>query len=184
MAPPPQPAHGAGTSAQGASPPSLAVIAAVAANGTIGAGGALPWRLADDLRRFRALTTGHAVVMGRRTWQSLGRPLPDRQNLVVSRDTSFDAPGAEVARSLDEALSLVRLPLPAFCIGGAELYALALPRADVLYLTEIERDFAGDVRFPAFDRAEWREVAREQHTAPPPDRFPYAFVTYARVRRP
>jgi dihydrofolate reductase len=156
----------------------------VAANGTIGAGGALPWRLADDLRRFRALTTGHAVVMGRRTWQSLGRPLPDRQNLVVSRDTSFDAPGAEVARSLDEALSLVRLPLPAFCIGGAELYALALPRADVLYLTEIGRDFAGDVRFPAFDRAEWREVAREQHTAPTPDGFPYAFVLYARVRRP
>jgi dihydrofolate reductase len=122
--------------------------------------------------------------MGRRTWQSLGRPLPGRQNLVVSRDRSFDAPGAEVAQGLDEALSLVRLPLPVFCIGGAELYALALPRADVLYLTEIGRDFAGDVRFPAFDRAQWREVAREPHTAPPPDAFPYAFVTYARVRRP
>jgi len=184
MALPPQPAHGADASGRGASAPSLAVIAAVAANGTIGAGGALPWRLSDDLRRFRVLTTGHAVVMGRRTWQSLGRPLPDRQNLVVSRDRSFDAPGAEVAPGLDEALSLVRLPLPVFCIGGAELYALALPRADVLYLTEIGRDFAGDVRFPAFDGAQWREVAREPHTAPPPDGFPYAFVTYARVRRP
>ena len=184
MALPPQPAHGADASDRGPSAPSLAVIAAVAANGTIGAGGALPWRLPDDLRHFRALTTGHAVVMGRRTWQSLGRPLPGRQNLVVSRDRSFDAPGAEVAQGLDEALSLVRLPLPVFCIGGAELYALALPRADVLYLTEIGRDFAGDVRFPAFDRAQWREVAREPHTAPPPDAFPYAFVTYARVRRP
>ena len=184
MALPPQPAHGADASEQGASPPSLAVIAAVAANGTIGAGGALPWRLSDDLRRFRALTTGHAVVMGRRTWQSLGRPLPDRQNLVVSRDPAFVAPGAEVAASLDEARALVRLPLPVFCIGGAALYALALPRADLLYLTEIDRDFAGDVRFPAFDRAQWREVAREPHTAPSPDGFPYAFVTYDRVRRP
>ena len=184
MALPPQPAHGADASDRGASPPSLAVIAAVAANGTIGAGGALPWRLADDLRRFRALTTGHAVVMGRRTWQSLGRPLPDRQNLVVSRDRSFEAPGAEVAPGLDEALSLVRLPLPAFCIGGAELYALALPRADLLYLTEIDRDFAGDVRFPTFDRAQWREVAREPHTAPPPDEFRYAFVIYESARPP
>jgi dihydrofolate reductase len=184
MALPPQPAHGADASEQVESPPSLAVIAAVAANGTIGAGGTLPWRLSDDLRHFRALTTGHAVVMGRRTWQSLGRPLPDRQNLVVSRDGSFHAPGAEVARSLDEALALVRLPLPAFCIGGAQLYALVLPRADVLYLTEIGRDFEGDVRFPRFDRAQWREIARARHTAPPPDAFPYAFVTYARVRRP
>ncbi len=122
--------------------------------------------------------------MGRRTWQSLPRPLPDRQNLVVSRDRSFDAPGAEVVQSLDGALALVRLPLPVFCIGGAELYALALPRADVLYLTEIGRDFAGDVLFPAFDRAQWREVAREPHVAPPPDAFPYAFVTYDRARRP
>jgi len=184
MALPPQPAHGADASERDASPPSLAVVAAVAANATIGAGGTLPWRLSDDLRRFRAITTGHSVVMGRRTWQSLGRPLPDRQNLVVSRDPAFVAPGAEVAASLDEALSLVRLPLPAFCIGGAALYALALPRADILYLTEIGRDFEGDVRFPAFDRAQWREVAREPHTAPLPDGFPYAFVTYDRVRRP
>lgn len=180
MALPPQPAHGADASEQRGFPPLLAVIAAVTANGTIGAGGALPWRLSDDLRRFRALTTGHAVVMGRRTWQSLGRPLPDRQNLVVSRDPAFVAPGAEVTASLDEARSLARLPLPVFCIGGAALYALALPHADLLYLTEIDRDFAGDVRFPAFDRARWREVAREPHTAPPPDGFPYAFVTYVR----
>jgi dihydrofolate reductase len=182
MALPPQPAHGAGASAPPPDPPYLAIIAAVAANGTIGAAGALPWRLPDDLRHFRALTTGHAVVMGRRTWQSLGRPLPGRQNLVVTRDACLVAAGAEVAHSLDEALALVRLPLPVFCIGGAELYALALPRADLLHLTEIGRDFEGDVRLPPFDRDAWREIAREQHVAPPPDGFPYAFVTYARRR--
>ena len=182
MALPPQPAHGAGASDPRAIPPRLALVAAVAANGTIGARGGLPWRLPDDLRHFRALTTGHAVVMGRRTWQSLGRPLPGRQNLVVSRDAALAAPGAEVAPSLDEALALAHLPLPVFCIGGAELYALALPRADLLYLTEIARDFDGDVRFPAFDRGEWREAAREPHVAPPPDGFPYAFVTYERRR--
>lgn len=180
MALPPQAAHGAGASAPEASPASLAIVAAVAANGTIGAAGALPWRLPDDLRHFRALTTGHAVVMGRRTWQSLGRPLPGRQNLVVSRNVDLDAPGAEVSPSLDAALARVRLPPPVFCIGGAELYALALPRADTLHLTEIGREFPGDVRFPPFDRNQWREVSRERHVAPPPDAFRYDFVTYRR----
>jgi dihydrofolate reductase len=184
MALPPQPAHGAGASAPPPDPPSLAIVAAVAANGTIGAAGGLPWRLPDDLRHFRALTTGHAVVMGRRTWHSLGRPLPGRQNLVVTRDPALVAPGAEVAHGLDEALARARLPLPVFCIGGAELYALALPRADVLYLTEIGRDFEGDASFPAFDRTAWREVAREPRVAPEPDAFPYSFVTYVRVGRP
>ncbi len=183
MALAPQPAHGAGARDDAGVPRALAIVAAIAANGTIGAGGGLPWRLPEDLRHFRSLTTGHAVVMGRRTWQSLGRPLPGRQNLVVSRDPGFVAPGAEVAPGLDEALALVHLPLPVFCIGGAELYALALARADTLHLTEIAKDFEGDVRFPAFDRGAWREVAREPHVAPPPDAFAYAFVTYAR-RRP
>jgi hypothetical protein len=95
----------------------LAVIAAVAANGVIGAGNRLPWRLPEDLRRFRALTTGHAVIMGRRTWESLPRPLPERQNIVVSRRRDYVAAGAEVVGSLDAALQLVRLPPPAFCIG-------------------------------------------------------------------
>lgn len=182
MALPPQPAHGAVAGERARAPTSLAIIAAVAANGTIGARGGLPWRLPDDLRRFRALTTGHAIVMGRRTWQSLGRALPGRQNIVVTRNPALDAPGAQVAAGLDEALALVRLPSPAFCIGGAELYALALPRADRLDLTEIARDFEGDAHFPAFDRSEWREVSREQHVAPPPDSLAYAYVTYERRR--
>ena len=107
----------------------LALIAAVAKNGVIGEGNALPWRLPADLQHFRALTMGHAVIMGRKTWQSIGRPLPGRQNIVVTRQRDFSAKGAEVAFSLGEALRAVTMPAPAFCIGGGELYALALPLA-------------------------------------------------------
>jgi dihydrofolate reductase len=156
----------------------LALIAAVARNGVIGAGNALPWRLAADLQRFRALTIGHSVIMGRKTWQSIGRALPGRQNIVVTRQDDFVAEGALVVRSLDDALRAVKLPDPVFCIGGGELYALALPRATTLHCTEIDRDFAGETRFPEFDRALWRETAREQHHAP--EGFGYAFVTYER----
>ena len=156
----------------------LALIAAVARNGVIGDGNALPWRLPADLKRFRALTTGHAVIMGRRTWESIGRALPDRQNIVVTRQPAYAADGAAVRASLDEALQAVTLPAPAFCIGGADMYALALPRATLLHLTEIDRDFEGDTRFPYFDRAAWRETGREEHRAP--GSFGYAFVTYER----
>ena len=156
----------------------LAIIAAVAANAVIGAGNRLPWRLPADLKRFRALTTGHAVIMGRKTWESIGRPLPDRQNIVVTRNKDFPAPGAEVASTLADALALVRLPAPAFCIGGGELYALALPRATMLHCTEIDRDFAGDTRFPDIDPSAWRISAREEHLDP--EGFTYTFVTYER----
>ena len=159
--------------------PDLAIVAAVAANGVIGRAGGLPWRLPDDLKRFRALTRGHAVIMGRRTGESLGGPLADRQNLVVTTRADYTAPGAEVAGSLDEALALVRLPLPAFCIGGAELYRDALPRASAMHLTEIARDYDGDTRFPPVERAAWREVAREPHVGA--DGVAYAFVTYERA---
>jgi dihydrofolate reductase len=143
----------------------MAIIAAVAANGVIGDGLAMPWRLPDDLRRFRSLTTGHAVVMGRRTWQSLGRPLPQRENIVLTRDPGFVAPGARVARSLDAALALATLPAPVFVIGGAALFAEALPRAATFHLTAIHADYAGDVRFPRWDRGAWREIAREDVAA-------------------
>src|SRR5438552_1009906 len=107
--------------------PGVALIAAVAANGVIGAGNRLPWRLADDLKRFRALTVGHTVIMGRKTWESLPRALPERQNIVVTRQRNYAAAGAEVAASFEAALALVRSPEPVFCIGGGELYRLALP---------------------------------------------------------
>jgi len=161
----------------------LAIIAAVAANAVIGAGNRLPWRLPADLKRFRALTTGHAVIMGRKTWESIGRPLADRQNIVVTRNKDFRASGAEVASTLADALALVRLPAPAFCIGGGELYREALPHAGVIHLTEVGRDFDGDATFPEFDRGEWREVEREAHAGLADDGLPYAFVTYHRTSR-
>ena len=161
--------------------PELVIVAAVARNGVIGAGNALPWRLPADLRRFRALTSGHTVVMGRRTFDSIGRPLPGRQNVVVSRSPSLRIDGCEVAHSLADAIAMARLPRPVFCIGGADLYRQALPLADRLELTEIRADFPGDAHFPALDGREWRECARE---AQPPDAasgHAFDFVTYVRV---
>jgi len=163
----------------------LALIAAVARNGVIGHGNALLWRLPEDLRHLRRTTLGAPVIMGRKTWDSLPdafRPLPGRRNIVVTRDPGWHAAGAEATRSLDAALALARDAPRAFVIGGAELYALALPRADELLLTEIERDFDGDVRFPPWDRADFVETARETHHAGPPNDFDYAFVAYRRRR--
>lgn len=159
----------------------VGLIAAIARNGIIGDANRIPWRLSEDLKRFRALTTGHAVIMGRKTWESLPRALPERQNIVVTRQRGYTAAGAEVAHSFDEALARVRLPEPAFCIGGAELYREALPYASVLHLTEIERDYAGDARFPALVHEEWLEAAREPRTLAGPDGFDYAYVTYRRA---
>jgi dihydrofolate reductase len=163
--------------------PSVALIAAIAANRIIGAGNRIPWRLAADLMRFRALTVGHAVIMGRKTWESLPRALPDRQNIVVTRQRGYAAESAEIAGSFDEALALVRLPEPVFCIGGGEIYRAALPRAATLHLTEIARDFEGDAEFPPFAEGDWRETAREPHASDGPDGFDYAYVTYERAKR-
>ncbi|MEO5786281.1 MAG: dihydrofolate reductase [Casimicrobiaceae bacterium] len=160
----------------------LELVVAVAVNGVIGNGNALPWRLPADLRHFRRLTTGHAVIMGRKTWDSIARPLPDRQNLVVSRNRAFDAPGAEVLPSLDAARAAVRLPPPVFCIGGAELFRDALPYAARLHVTEIDAAVHGDILFPVYDRSAWRESARESHPTGDEAPFAYAFVTYDRVR--
>jgi dihydrofolate reductase len=162
----------------------IAVIAAVARNGIIGVENRLPWRLPEDMRRFRALTTGHAVIMGRRTWESIGKPLPGRQNLVVTRGRGPAMPDVEFAPSLDAALARVRLPEPVFVIGGEALYRDALPRADLLYLTEIERDYVGDARFPRFDRSRWRELGREAGTAlDGPGSLAYHFAVYERTGR-
>ena len=175
------------TPAPAASPSSViarrrvALIVAVARNGVIGAGNGLPWHLPDDLKHFRALTSGHTIVMGRKTWESIGRPLPNRQNIIVSHQPGLRVNGAAVAHSLDEALSMASLPDPVFVIGGEALFRVALPVAGVLYMTELERDFDGDARFPPFDRAEWREVTRETREAAGEGGFAYHFVTYERA---
>lgn len=158
--------------------PRVALIAAVAANGAIGLRNGLPWRLPDDLRRFKALTLGHPVVMGRRTCESIGRPLPGRENIVVTRSTEFGAPGCRVVHSLDEALTAAGDADAVFVIGGGDLYRAALPVAERLLLTEIRRDFPGDAFFPPFDRAAFRETSREPQRAP--DGLEYDFVEYVR----
>ena len=158
--------------------PRVLIIAAVAANGVIGAKGTLPWRLPEDLRNFKALTLGHPVIMGRRTWDSLGRALPGRENIVISRRPGVAAPGARVAGSLAQALAACAGRPMAFVIGGGEIYAEALDIADELLLTEIDASFEGDARFPEFDRGRWREVTRV--TRAPPDGPAFSFVRYLR----
>jgi dihydrofolate reductase len=162
----------------------LALIAAVARNGCIGKDNALPWRLPEDLQHLRRVTMGWPVIMGRRTWESLParfRPLPGRRNIVVTRNSAWRAEGAEGAQSIDDALALAATADQAFVIGGSELYAATLPRADELVLTEIERDFDGDARFPAWDRSRFREMQRTHHHAAPPNDFDFDFVTYRRI---
>ncbi len=159
----------------------LELVVAIAANGVIGNGNRLPWHLPADLKRFRALTTGHAIVMGRRTWESIGRALPDRQSIVVTRQRDFAAPGAEVAPSLEDAIARVVRPDPVYCIGGAEIFRAALELATRMHVTEIDADFPGDALFPEYDRMEWREAAREVHPAGTDAAFAYAFVTYERA---
>ena len=161
----------------------ISLVAAVARNGVIGRDGAVPWRLAEDMQRFRELTTGHPVLMGRRTWESLPdrfRPLPGRRNVVVTRNPEWRDEGAERAGSLQEALDLVQGAERVFVIGGAELYASALPLADELVLTEIDADVEGDTFFPAFPRTQFDEITREPHVTS--DGTPFAFVTYERRR--
>ena len=158
----------------------LALIAAVARDGAIGRGNELLWHEPLDQKHFRATTMGCPVVMGRKTWESLParfRPLPGRRNVVVTRNEGFDAAGAEVAASLDEALARLAGAERVFVIGGGELYAAALPRADLLELTEIDATFAGaDTFFPAFDRSAYQVAARSEQQAADGTRF--AFVTY------
>jgi dihydrofolate reductase len=158
--------------------PKLTLVAAVARNGVIGKDNRLPWHLPEDLAHFKALTTGNAVIMGRKTWESLPpkfRPLPQRLNIVVSRDPAYRADGATTVTSLAAAVAEAD-DKPAFVIGGAEIYEQSLALADCLELTEVELDCEGDAFFPAFDRQRWRETARERHRSA--SGVDYAFVTY------
>ena len=144
----------------------LTLIAAVARNGVIGRDNRLLWQLPEDMRFFKEATLGHPVIMGRKTWQSLParfRPLPGRRNLVVTRNAAFDAPGAECVGSLDAALQRLGGETEVFVIGGADLYAQALPGAQRLLLTELDRDFDGDAFFPRWAQADFVEVSRTHH---------------------
>jgi dihydrofolate reductase len=165
----------------------ILLVAAVAENGVIGRGNALPWRLKSDMQHFRALTMGKPVVMGRKTYQSIGKPLNGRTTIVVSRDRDFTAPGIVVAPSLDAALTAARgdaLRRNANTIvvaGGAEIYAQAMPLATQLAVTLVHKRIEGDAYFPAIDPDEWHESARSEHEAAAEDEAAFAFVTYERA---
>jgi len=159
--------------------PRVYLVAAVAANGIIGAKGRLPWHIPEELKHFKRLTLGHPVIMGRRTWESLKGPLPQRENIVVTRTPGYEAPGAAVANSLDAALALCAGESVAFVIGGTQLFEESMPLAAGMVLTEIHRDYAGDTWFPKWDRAQWRESQREPHTAA--DGTKFDFVLYERT---
>lgn len=143
----------------------LSIIAAVARNDAIGRDNALLWRLPEDLKFFKRTTLGCPVIMGRKTWDSIGRPLPGRRNIVITRNTAWRAEGAEVFHDLDSALAATADAPKVFVIGGGELYAQALPLADELVLTEVDADFDGDTFFPPWDRKAFHEVSRETHMA-------------------
>jgi dihydrofolate reductase len=171
----------------------VSIVVAVARSGVIGQGGGLPWRLPADLRFFKRVTMGHHLIMGRKTWASIGRPLPGRTMVVLTRDPSAAFPGAAVAHALPEALALARAAgdSEACVIGGAEVFAHALPLADRLYLTRVHADVEGDVCFPApvHDDARgkawlaehrWVEVAREEHAADDQHAFAFDLCTFER----
>ncbi|MBN8443540.1 MAG: dihydrofolate reductase [Thauera sp.] len=160
--------------------PEIVVIAAVARNRVIGRDNTLPWRLKADLQRFRATTLGHPLLMGRKTWDSLGRPLPGRRNLVISRDPQFRAEGAEVFPSTEAALAVVADHEQVFVIGGADVYRQLMNSAHRLLLTEVWADVEGDAHFPPIDAARFVETRRETHEADADNEHAFDFVEYCR----
>ena len=155
-------------------------LVAMADNGVIGRGNGLPWRLPDDLRRFKAITTGHTVLMGRRTHETIGRPLPERRNLVLTRDRNWSAPGCEVIHSPDEALKSVGDSGRLFVIGGSQVYLACWSFVNRMELTEVHADLEGDTRLRGFRRDEWTETFREEHAADARHAQRFSFVTLER----
>lgn len=162
----------------------LSMIVAVAENGVIGRNNALPWYLPNDLKYFKQTTMGKPVIMGRKTYESIGKPLPGRTNIVITRQADYQPEGVKVvssveaARELAESVCLIDGQEEAMIMGGAEIYALALPHTDRLYLTEVHADVDGDAFFPEYDKSLWQEVAREDFAAEGPNPYNYSFVVY------
>lgn len=158
----------------------LSIIVAMAKNRVIGIANILPWRIPADLQHFKKLTMGHHIIMGRKTFDSIGRPLPGRATVVASRDRDLKIEGCTVAHSLPEAIASCASDPQIFVAGGADIYAQALDLADTLLITEIQQEIAGDAWFPEFDRSEWLEVSREIHYQEMPEPLEYHFVEYRR----
>lgn len=171
----PSPTHGAGMR-----PVKITLVVALAENGVIGRNNGLAWHLRGDLKRFKAVTMGKPMLMGRKTYASIGRPLPGRRTLVMTRDPAFAADGIETVHDWSQALAAAAAE-ELMVVGGAEIYRLALPHANALRLTEVAASPDGDTRFPAFDRTLFRETFREAHPAGPHDEHAYTFVDLERI---
>ncbi|MFC4308369.1 type 3 dihydrofolate reductase [Steroidobacter flavus] len=159
----------------------LSIIVAVADNGVIGSGNQLPWRLPDDLKRFKALSLGKPIVMGRKTFDSIGRPLPGRQNIVISRQPGLEIPGCTVVTSIDAAIAAAQPAPEIVIVGGADIYRQVLPQVQVIHLTRVHASVEGDVVFPELKEQEWREVAKEYHPADERHAHAFTFSTLQRV---
>ena len=160
----------------------LSIIVAMDEGGVIGAGGSLPWRLSSDLKYVKRTTMGKPIIMGRKTYESIGRPLRGRENIVITRERGFQAPGCSVFHDLDAAFAHCRAAEEIFIMGGAEIYRRSIGRAGRIYVTEVHARVPGDVYFPSFDRAAWRELSREHHDADEKNEYPYSFVILERVQ--
>ena len=161
----------------------VSLVVAMAENHVIGRGGGLPWHLPKDLQHFKRLTIDHTVIMGRKTFEEIKQPLANRRNVVISRDPSWQPRGATVVPSLEEALAMGATEEEVFVIGGGEIFRLALPRADRLYLTLVHAKVEGDTSFPSFDLAAWALEDEEHHPADEKHAYPYTFRTYSRIRQ-
>ena len=159
----------------------ISLIVAASANGVIGADGELPWHLPDDFRFFKQVTMGKPIVMGRRTWESIGRPLPGRQNIVITRQTGFEATGASVVDSPEAAVEAAGDQDEIMIIGGGEIYRRFLPMADRVYLTRVDATIEGDTFFPALDEGEWAVDSSERHDADERHAYAFEFRVYSRV---
>ena len=160
----------------------LSIIVAMARNRVIGANHAIPWHLPAELKMFKAITMGHHIIMGRTTWESIGRLLPGRTTVIVTRQRDYCVPGAVTADSLDAALAACRNDDEVFVIGGAQLYAAALPRADRIYLTQVDADIDGDTLMPQFDLAQWREHSAQAFSADASNPYDYRLTVYDRIQ--
>lgn len=159
----------------------LSIIVAVADNGVIGSGNQLPWRLPDDLKRFKALSLGKPIVMGRKTFDSIGRPLPGRLNIVISRRPGLEIAGCTVVTSIDEAIAAAQPAPEIVIVGGADIYRQVLPRVQIIHLTRVHATVEGDAVFPKLQEHEWREVAKEYHACDERHAHAFTFSTLERV---
>ena len=159
----------------------VSLVVAMSENRVIGRDNDLPWRLPADLAHFKRLTLGKPIIMGRKTYESIGRPLPGRQNIVLTRDATFQAPGCDICLDLDQAMAAAGDAEEVMIIGGGALYETLLERADRIYLTEVHADIEGDTWFPELDTSSWKEVTRERHAADERNRLDYSFVTLERL---